>query len=63
MLGGALLRSMMRELNDPARAPRSFTVHFCAPVAAGEASLAVRSEDGRLLAQLRQMAAVFPASR
>jgi acyl-CoA thioesterase len=44
MLGGALLRSMMRELNDPARAPRSLTVHFCAPVTEGEASLAVRTE-------------------
>jgi acyl-CoA thioesterase len=44
MLGGALLRSMMRELNDPPRAPRSLTVHFCAPVAAGEAVLAVRIE-------------------
>jgi acyl-CoA thioesterase len=44
MLGGALLRSMMRELNDAARAPRSLTVHFCAPVAEGEATLAVRIE-------------------
>ncbi len=44
MLGGSLLRSMMRELNDPARAPRSFTVHFCAPVVEGEASITVRIE-------------------
>ncbi|WNG32180.1 thioesterase family protein [Archangium violaceum] len=44
MLGGSLLRSMMRELNDPTRAPRSLTVHFCAPVAEGEASLTVRIE-------------------
>jgi acyl-CoA thioesterase len=44
MLGGALLRSMMRELNEPARAPRSLTVHFCAPVTEGEASLVVRTE-------------------
>jgi len=53
MLGGALLRSMMRELNDPARAPRSFTVHFCAPVAAGEALVTVRLERaGRQVSHL-----------
>src|ERR1044071_1291926 len=44
MLGGALLRSMMREVNDAAREPRSLTVHFCAPVAEGETTLAVRIE-------------------
>ncbi|PTL77108.1 acyl-CoA thioesterase II [Vitiosangium sp. GDMCC 1.1324] len=44
MLGGSLLRSMMRELNEPARAPRSLTVHFCAPVTEGEATLSVRLE-------------------
>ena len=43
-MGGALLRSMMREVNEPARAPRSLTVHFCAPVGEGEARLAVRIE-------------------
>ena len=53
MLGGALLRSMMREVNDPARAPRSFTVHFSAPVAAGEALITVRLERaGRQVAHL-----------
>jgi acyl-CoA thioesterase len=44
LVGGVLLRSMMRELDDPARPPRSFTVHFCAPVFEGEAELTVRRE-------------------
>lgn len=53
MLGGALLRSMMRELNEPARAPRSLTVHFCAPVTEGEASISVRIERaGRQVSHL-----------
>lgn len=53
MLGGAVLRSMMRELNDPPRAPRSFTLHFCAPVAEGEASITVRIERaGRQVSHL-----------
>ena len=53
MLGGALLRSMMRELDEPARAPRSFTAHFCAPVVEGEATLQVRLERaGRQVSHL-----------
>lgn len=53
MLGGALLRSMMRELDDAARAPRSLTVHFCAPVSEGEASISVRVERaGRQVSHL-----------
>ncbi len=44
LLGGVLLRSMMRELDAPARAPRSLTVHFCAPALEGEASVSVRVE-------------------
>ncbi len=53
MLGGALLRSMMRELNDEARAPRSFTAHFCAPVVEGEATIQVRLErTGRQVSHL-----------
>jgi len=39
VLAGAVLRSMMRELNDVARAPRSLTVHFSAPVTEGEVLL------------------------
>lgn len=53
VLGGALLRSMMRELNEPAREPRSLTVHFCAPVGEGEAVLTVRVERaGRQVSHL-----------
>jgi acyl-CoA thioesterase len=44
VLAGAVLRSMMRELNDAARSPRSFTVHFSAPVTEGEVLLTVRTE-------------------
>jgi len=44
VLAGAVLRSMMRELNDVARAPRSLTVHFSAPVTEGEVLLTVRTE-------------------
>lgn len=53
LLGGALLRSMMRELGEPTRAPRSFTTHFCAPVVEGEASIQVRLERaGRQVSHL-----------
>ena len=53
MLGAVLLRSMMRELDEPARAPRSFTAHFCAPVLEGEATVHVRLERaGRQVSHL-----------
>ena len=53
LLGGVMLRAMMRELNEPARAPRSFTAHFCAPVLAGEATVSVRVERaGRQVSHL-----------
>ncbi|WP_434385100.1 acyl-CoA thioesterase [Melittangium boletus] len=46
VLGGALLRSMMRELAEPVRTPRSLTVHFCGPVSEAEALITVRLERG-----------------
>ena len=53
LLGGALLRSMMRQLDEPARTPRSFTTHFCAPVIEGEVLLQVRLERaGRQVSHL-----------
>jgi len=53
LLGGALLRSMMRELNEPARSPRSFTVHFCGPVSEADALITVRVERaGRQVSHL-----------
>ena len=53
VLGGALLRSMMRELGAPERSPRSFTVHFCAPVAEAESLITVRIERaGRQVSHL-----------
>ncbi|MET0405551.1 MAG: thioesterase family protein [Cystobacter sp.] len=53
LLGGVLLRSMMRELNEPARMPRSLTVHFCAPVNEQEATVTVRLERaGRQVSHL-----------
>jgi acyl-CoA thioesterase len=53
LIGGVLLRSMMRELNEPARLPRSFTVHFCAPVTEQAALITVRLERaGRQVSHL-----------
>jgi acyl-CoA thioesterase len=53
LLGGALLRSMMRELQAPERLPRSFTVHFCAPVNEADAVITVRLERaGRQVSHL-----------
>ncbi|WNG22591.1 thioesterase family protein [Cystobacter fuscus] len=53
LLGGALLRSMMRELNEPERPPRSFTAHFCAPVTEQDALITVRLERaGRQVSHL-----------
>lgn len=44
VLGAGILRAMLHTLAEPLRLPRSLTVHFCAPVAAGPAQLAVSVE-------------------
>ncbi|MEA2391428.1 MAG: hypothetical protein QOK31_1537 [Solirubrobacteraceae bacterium] len=48
-----MLRAMLAALDDGARAPRSFTIHFAAPPADGVCEIAVRQErSGRSLATL-----------
>lgn len=44
LLGGAILRGLMRTVEAPARIPRSLTVHFCAPAVAGPLELHTRVE-------------------
>ncbi|MBF5044552.1 thioesterase family protein [Aggregicoccus sp. 17bor-14] len=53
VVGAGILRAMLHHLADAQRLPRSFTVHFCAPVSAGPATLQVRVERaGRQVSHL-----------
>ncbi|MEW5848795.1 MAG: thioesterase family protein [Myxococcota bacterium] len=44
LLGGAILRGMIRTVASGARVPRSLTVHYCAPAVAGPVELKVHVE-------------------
>ncbi|MBI5494683.1 MAG: thioesterase family protein [Deltaproteobacteria bacterium] len=53
LLAATLVRGVMDTVDDPARVPRSLTVHFCAPARQGPAVLRVREERrGSLVSHL-----------